>query len=245
MDTFTISQEEIIALNQHAAVGRLFQGLIHNLNGPLHALGIEMDMMAHVISKSDNGDSPLAQDILRRLRRMGTEFDALSGLIRTVAARSELLQGPQEYLQLNSLLKQELEFLKANLYFKHNVKTTMDLAEGPPAVSRMPEGLGLGMVWFLQGLVEEMERQKLSTLSVRTEALSSAVAATFTPGGGELSSGFAGCLGCSSPPVLGPAHHDQMGLFLALQVLKGAQVAIDSRPGHLETSIRLIIPCPR
>lgn len=245
MDTFRISQEQIILLHQHAALGRLINGLIHNLNGPLHTLGIEMDLMGHVISKSDASHTPLAQDMLRRLKRMNGEFQNLSSLIRSVGARADLLRGPKEYLQLNSLLQQELEFLKANLYFKHNVKTTVDLAEGIGSMLPISDGLGLGIVWFLQGLVEEIERQKLDSLSVRTDALPSGAAATFTTGGGGLSPDFQGCLVCSDPPVLEAGHHERICIFLAVQILKSADVAIENLSNSSETSLRLNIPFPR
>jgi hypothetical protein len=233
----------MVSLHQEAAVGRLIQGLIHNLNGPLHALGIEMEMMRLVISKDDKGERALAQDILRRLDRMGMVFENLSRLIRSVAARAEMLQSPPRELHLNGLLRQEMELLQANLYFKHRVKTNLDLADGIPSPSKISDGLGLGMVWFVQGLVEEIERQGMDSLSIKTAAAPSGVSVAFTAGGGELSPGFQWVLNHPPDPleISSPVH---IGPLLAVQMLSGAQVAIEKQSNGRETQLRMLVPAP-
>jgi hypothetical protein len=151
------------------SIGKLVDGLIHNLNGPLHSLGIEMDMMHHLFLKDAEPSQELVDTITTRLKRMDQEFESLNRLIRVTAARVDLLKNLSEYLHLNSFLLQELEFLQSNLYFKHNVETSLDLARELPALKNTRKDLGLALAWFMQGLVEELERQELRHLRVETQ----------------------------------------------------------------------------
>jgi signal transduction histidine kinase len=155
-----VSLEQLAALYQVGALGKLINGLIHNLNGPLQNLSMDLEMMEHSVRTARGLPADLAESLLRRLKRMGGEFDHISGLIRAASMRAGAA-GSTEQGDLRTFLEQELSFLNTNLYFKHNVQKEVLLEEGLPPLVRFPAELGLALGWFLQSLVEEIEREKV------------------------------------------------------------------------------------
>lgn len=187
MDSFQISLNGLIELYRFMSIGKLVNGLIHNLNGPLHSLGIEMDVMNHLVLKKTESRQELIENIKARLTRMDDEFENLNLLIRMAAARLDLAEYCSHQLDINTFVQQELEFLRANLFFKHHVKTTLQLDKTLTTLRGLPERLAEGFAWFIHGLVEEMERQKLQTLTVMTTLGESTPVVQFTLEGGGLS----------------------------------------------------------
>ena len=187
MESFQISLNGLTELYRFMSIGKLVNGLIHNLNGPLHSLGIEMDVMSHLFLKETESKEELIENIKARLTRMDGEFENLNLLIRMAATRLDLGDYRSHQPDINTFLQQELEFLRANLFFKHHVKTTLQLDKTLATARGLPERLAEGFAWFIHGLVEEMEREKLQTLIVMTILGESKPVVQFTLGGGGLS----------------------------------------------------------
>ena len=240
MVTFQISLEQLIELYSSVSIGKLINGLIHNLNSPLHSLGIEMDMIQHLVVKKGQAEDELLKSISSRLKRVDEEFENLNSLIRLTASRADLTQNFSGYFNLNHFLEQELQFMKANLYFKHNVQTTLRLAEGLPSFRDLPENLALGFSWFIQGLVEELERQRLTTLSVESVKGETSAGVRFTIEGGEMSEEFMDTLTSDLPSLKHFVIQDtDMSALLSVFVLRSCGVSIETHAQPNNTKIRL------
>jgi len=160
-----IPLQAFLELNRQASVGRLFHGLVHNLNGPLQNFGMDMDMIRYSLDKDDESTGAFFDDLRLRLARMEEEFEKINRIIQNTAGRSSLDE-ESAYLGLGDFLEQEIEFLNANLYFKHHVRSELSFDGALPRLDKLKPGTASGISGFLQVVVEEMERQDMVLLRV-------------------------------------------------------------------------------
>jgi len=236
--------EEAIRLYQNASVGKLVGGLVHNMNGPLHTLGIEMDVIGLLLRKNPDLDPEFVQGLSKRLNRMGEEFDRLNTLIRLTADRAELSsQYSPAYIDLNHVLQEEVEFLSANLYFKHQVETYLDLDPQLQTLRPKEANLLLGVRWFVQGLVEEIETSEIRSLLIKTTTKQNRPTVLFQIKDGSLTEGFLQML--DHEPVsllLTSAEFNNIGMCLALTLLKSSGVSLTLSTAPSLTEIYLSFP---
>lgn len=144
-------EKAYLARAYDAAVGRLFKGIIHNLNGVLQVASFHADMSEMARRRVD--------ELLAQLRRAGGEQaeQTLAELAAILAEQQKgQLQFKEKVLQgseilrralvlpalndehgrswnLNEILQCEVEFLAADSFFKHKVEKKLELGpELPP-----------------------------------------------------------------------------------------------------------------
>ena len=141
---------------REAAVGRLFRGIIHNLNGVLQVASLQGEMSAFTGKRVDEllararGGSPqenaeLLWEIEKLLdeQKLGVEqfrekiaqgAEILRRTLQLPALNSELVG----VWSLNEIVRCEVEFLAADSFFKHKVDKRFSLdPQAPPLKSRM------------------------------------------------------------------------------------------------------------
>lgn len=219
--------EALLDLYRHASLGKLINGLIHNLNGPLQNIGMDLEMMLYSLSKGgpEGGDS--GENPGRRLERMEEELNRMGHLIRTALTRGGVdgdLDSPRD---LNEFCEQELDFLESNLYFKHHVRKALELEDPLP----QPDGFGRRILdalgWLLRGVVAEMERQRAEHLLLKTCVAGSAVEMVVSTGGRPLSPEFLECLNTDTASAgLIKIREADPGVRLAAATLKAQGVSL-------------------
>ena len=160
---------DFIRLFQSAFLGKLIGGLVHNLNGPLQNLGLDMEMAKHFLKGKSSFDNETANEIHGRLKRMEEEYERIDQLIKSAALKAapDGLYNNQ-LMNLNEYMKEELSFLQSNLYFKHNVHTEQVYQENPPLIRVLSIHSLMALSWFLQFIIEEIEREGIKGLALRT-----------------------------------------------------------------------------
>jgi len=208
-----------------ACLGRMMGGLIHNLNGPLHGLGIELDMVRMAIAKKGaQGPDPAALE--NRLGGMEREIETLDRLIRLCSARTDDA-AVIPFVDINGLLRDESEFLQANLYYKHQVATVLDLAQGMPVIESPPADLILGVQWLFREVVADMERQGSTSLLVATRYENHTRRISFVVSGKPLSTKFGDLLsGSVEQRTLSPSSITDLGLILSTALLQSSGVSL-------------------
>ncbi|MEJ2025793.1 MAG: hypothetical protein P8Y00_12430 [Deltaproteobacteria bacterium] len=154
MESLQVPVDGLARLCHLASLGKLLGGLIHNLNSPLHSMGMQMDVIQHFILQKDDPGTVLSEKISARLAQMNEEFENLSNQIRIAGMRADLQECHPEKFNLNHFLHQELQFLKTNLHFKHNVETTTEFSASLRAIAPSSPYFSLALSLLLERVAD-------------------------------------------------------------------------------------------
>jgi len=243
MEALQVPVDDLARLCHLASLGKLLGGLIHNLNSPLHSLGMQMDVMQHVILKKSEISKDVSENLSKRITRMNEEFENLNNQIRIAGMRADLQETPVKRLDINHFLHEEIEFLKTNLYFKHNVETTMELSSSLPTITPSPPNFGVAMGLFLEGVAEELETHQGTTLALGTSEEQGYAIVSIRMADTVLSSSFRTILEMNPfDPHAIPELSAEIHLFIAVLLLRngGVQFKTDIHDGG--TTIRILLP---
>lgn len=116
-----IRSEQLIGAERLAAVGRHSAGIVHNLNTPLQAIMGTAELLA--IKNPDNAH-------IMRLRKAAAQMKQIIGAI--LSAGSRALETECTPVDLNAILRDQIELLCSDLFFKHQIKKHIDLGPLPP-----------------------------------------------------------------------------------------------------------------
>ena len=225
-----ISLKDLVKLYEFASIGKVINGLLHNLNSPLQNLGMYIELMNHSRFVADKAAPASGHQLDNRLERMEEEVDHINHLIKTTFMRANPHEDRHDCMDLGEFLKRELSFLNSNLYFKHHVQTELDLEKELPVVSQLPEGLLQGLSWLMQSLVEELERQQVKQLELRAHWNDPCWQITLTASDGSLSKRFVDILNQDiSDSRFLRIEHEDYGVVLSLAVLRSDRVSVTSR----------------
>jgi signal transduction histidine kinase len=223
------------------SLGKLINGLIHNLNGPLQNLSMDLELMEHSMKTAQGVPADHAQSVLRRLQRMQTEFDNVNALIRAASARANA-QVAGEVADMRAFLEQELSFLNANLYFKHNVQKQLLFDEDPPRLLPFPGRVALPLAWFLQSLVEDLERERLARFTLKARSAPPDLEVSLMTEEGKFSQNFLKSLSAEFSSTLSePAPDLDMG-GVSVALLKQSGVSFTVLSEDSTHTVRVTIP---
>jgi len=238
-----ISLNDLISLCRLATLGKVIDGLLHNINGPLQNLGMDIEMMNNSLADKKPLHDSLAKEIDIRLKRMEEEFERIRHLTKIASMRASIEDDYQECMNLHDFLHHELSFLEANLYFKHNVHTELQLEDGLPQLNILPRGVPLSLSWFIHSFIEEMERQGISDMILKARYGHSGLELTLATKGGDLSEKFIKLLNTensSFEPLR--IENVEVEMILALEGLKSCGVSMRGQFEPSNSIVMLTIP---
>lgn len=162
---------------QYSLTGRLANGIVHNLNGPLQILSMQMEMIKMDLMKFDNpsalyaesldlssGGGALRDDIARineRLEQITEVIVRLESMIRILGYRgmSDDEEKQLKPVDMCPFLEDFIEFWNADLYFKHRVEKEILLPESSlfpvideAGVLAMLDGIMSGFMLCIKGM---------------------------------------------------------------------------------------------
>jgi len=125
--------KDLLALQPFLRIGRHFRGIVHNLNGYLQNALLQVELLHLALQSSRN--PPEIDDLARRLKSLSEELDGLAEDLRFWGQHvdSESM-GRDVPVDLNYVVREALAFLKADLFFKHQVSTELRLQPDLPKV---------------------------------------------------------------------------------------------------------------
>lgn len=244
-----------LAQSRDAAVGRLFKGLVHNLNGVVQVFALQTDLLLLMMER-----------VMTDLARMQQESPSveLAGLLDYISRRSnslpqmkEKVRQSQQILQgtimlpdcsrladgspytLNALVRIEVEFLCADTFFKHKVARKLDLApEAPPLESRQLELHQLVHILLVNALeaVQEVDGPEIAVISRTTAGELEVAIQDNGPGITEE------IMARMRDPFFSTREgHQGLGLYLAdrLAARCGGTLSCESRPGCTRFTLRI------
>ncbi len=234
-----LGQEEkvfsaFVDLYRYSALGTQAKGIIHNLNGSLQILSMQLELLQGTFSKQGGGPNASTQE---KLERCLGQVERMRTVLEILSRRGSEEEGPRQ-VYVNDLIEEELSFLNHNLFFKHEVEVKKTLGMKLPPLRVPPADLRDGLSNLLLNAIEAMESASKKELTVRT----------------ELESGQLRVLirdtGCGIPEAVRPqlfqpffttkgGRHQGLGLFLARRLFApwGGSIQFSSREGETIFSV--------
>lgn len=153
---------EMELLNEHkmAAIGQLAAGLSHNINTPISVIQGVSELI-----KLEHPEITEIEKILRQTARM-TE------LVNSIQIKSRKELDPSVVrINLNKLVQDVLDFFNANLFFKHQVKKEIHLAENLPPIQGVYSDFSQSFSMILQNAIDAVyySEQKIIKISTKFE----------------------------------------------------------------------------
>jgi signal transduction histidine kinase len=151
---------ELIQASRMAFLGVYSQGIIHNLNGPLNTI---MGFSSLLCRNHPDAEIParINEDALR-----------MSELINSLGRRWRRTgESRMEQLNINEIIREEINFLEADLFFKHNVDKTLELDANLPLVWGVYGDFSHALLNVLINAVEALTDSLIHKLRVRTRVL--------------------------------------------------------------------------
>jgi hypothetical protein len=222
-----LSNSEVIKLYKLASIGKLFGGLVHNLNGPMQNLGLDIEIALYSLKDESKLKDDTVQGIINRLRRMEEEHGKLNSLIKTASAKTGECAEDGLCLNICDYIRQEIFFLNANLYFKHNVETEFLIEDEPVPIQNFSKDSLTALGWFMQAFADELESQKLKGLKIKFANRGSFFSVLFQTGG-TLSEKFVVEFqrAMPSPPSLIPENGD-LGILITMIIFHANGITLE------------------
>ncbi len=250
--------QELIRQHYMSGIGRLIKGVAHNMNGLLQVLSIQIELLKKLMAEegkmladlgalSFSGEGgKLRKDIeskqeicARKVGQLEEELGRLHGMTDFVVNRcSAGEESNTSMVDLNEVIKDEVTLLQADLFFKHNVKKTLNLKESLPLICARYADLSQALNHILQNAIEAVIDAEEREIIVET-GLS----------GGNIFVSVQDT-GCGIPPsaqekLFTPffttkSHpHPGLGLFLTRKILEPlrAKFKVESEPGMTRVAV--------
>ena len=211
----------------YSNLGVLLKGVIHNLNGSLQILSMQMELLQRMLPQEE----PKLQGQMEKCLGQIDKFRGMLDLLIQKGVHDE--QDSPQALQLNEILEEELSVLHHNLFFKHQVKVRKELASPLPLLRGHYLDLSQGFSNLLQNALEAMEGSPQKELTVMTRVQGNLLWVSLKD------------TGCGIPEEIKPSlfqpfltskggKHPGLGLYITRQLFSpyGATFQVSSRPGE-------------
>ncbi|RPH95564.1 PAS domain S-box protein [candidate division KSB1 bacterium] len=227
---------ELVRESKLAEFGMLSAGIAHNLNGPLMGIMGFCDILElrHA-----------GQHEVNQIRQQALVMkDIVANLL--LKSRNEKEAQPQNLI-IEDIIRTELRFLDANLFFKHHVKTEIDLDANSPTVYGVYIDFAQVIGNLLRNAIDAMYHAPQKTLTVRTRADGRYLTLTIADTGCGISPEqkqslfrpFFTTKPKSSEAAPGEPTGTGLGLSTSRNILAryGAEIHVESEPGSGATFI--------
>jgi signal transduction histidine kinase len=220
---------------QYSNLGNLLKGVVHNLNGSLQILSMQMELLQRTLPQGE----PKLQGQMEKCLGQIDKFRGMLELLIQKGVHDE--QDSPQALQLNEILEEEISVLYHNLFFKHQVKVQKDLASPLPLLRGHYVDLSQGFSNLIQNALEAMEGSPRKELTIMTRLQGNFLRVSVKD------------TGCGIPEEIKPnlfqpfftskgGKHPGLGLYIARQLFSpyGATFQVSSQPG--ETMLEVSFP---
>ncbi len=220
---------------RYSALGELLKGVVHNLNGSLQILSMQMELLQRMLPREED---PLQEQMEKCLGQI-EKFKMMLDLLIQKGVRDE--QDAPEPIHLNEVLQEELSLLHHNLFFKHQVRMQKNLSPRLPLLKGMYTDFSQALANLIQNSLEAMENSDPKELSVATEAKGDRILVRIQDSGCGIPEEIQSHLFQPFFSTKG-GKHQGIGLYVARELLQpyGASLHYSSRKG--ETIWEVIFP---
>lgn len=228
---------------RYSTLGSFVRGIIHNLNGSLQILSMQMELLQGALLKE--GDK-INSSLNVKMAQCQDQLDKLKATVEVLMQKG--IHDENETSQpiyLNDLLDEELSLWHHNLFFKHHIKVMKSFSPQLHPLQGHYLDFSQGLSNLLQNAVEAMEETPTKELFVATSSRDDRVQVMIRDTGCGISEEIKPHLFKPFCTSKGEKHHG-LGLFISQELLTpyGASFSFSSRRGDTTFSVHFPFSLP-
>jgi signal transduction histidine kinase len=167
-DTVRQRTEQLLKLRAQAEIGKYASELVHNLNNPLHCVAGALEVAGLVVDKPHLDRDKLTQ----ALEISQKSIDDLKKIVGGILLHArEPASYHLEKVDVNAVVRQELDFFKINPLFRDQVRREIHLCSTPLIVLGNSIQIKQILDNIIKNALDAMEESFEKTLTVRTQAV--------------------------------------------------------------------------
>lgn len=173
-----VRTREFVRKERQAVFGQVVQGIVHNLNNPLMAVSgfaeiARMNLFKFVKLLEDRineNEMVLLKNVINNMEKVSSAADMTRLLVNTLLnkSRHESIEQKQR-INLNKLIKQEIDFLKAHSNLENSIKITLDLDPSVPEVFGIYTDFSQVMGNLIGNATDAMKNSSKKELAIYTK----------------------------------------------------------------------------
>jgi signal transduction histidine kinase len=216
---------------RYSTLGSFVRGIIHNLNGSLQILSMQMELLEGALLKEGDKISPSLNAKMAQCQEQLDKLKATVEVLMQKGTRDE--NETSQPIHINDLLDEELSLWYHNLFFKHHIKVTKSFSPQLPPLQGRYLDFSQGLSNLIQNAVEAMEETPTQELCVATSSRNDRVQVMIRDTGCGISKEIKPHLFKPFYTSKGEKHHG-LGLFISQELLTpyGASFSFSSRRGE-------------
>lgn len=225
--------------SRHLRMGSLMGGVVHNLNGSIQILSMQMEMIQRTMARKDGKSHSSIQE---KMDQCMAQIDKLKSMLEVLHLRERDEEGSRR-INLNEVIEREIGLFHHHLFFKHHVKVKKNFSGRLPSLQGHEVDFSEGLSSLIENAVEAMEETPRKELTLTTRAGNGHIQVVITD------------TGCGIPGELRPrlftpffttknGGHYGLGLFMARKLLTPYGVSIEPHFKEGETLFSVKFPLP-
>ncbi|MBN1780593.1 hybrid sensor histidine kinase/response regulator [bacterium] len=174
-----IRTKELIQSERQAVFGQMVQGIVHNLSNPISGIMNSQELIQLYIqdflkisdTSSCNPDtvSTFIDDVQKSCEVIGHAAEQLSQIIQTLLNRGRIDKAERwKRVDLNGLIRLELNFLESDMRYKHQVDKQIELAEKQLPIDVNPGEITQVFHNIINNALHALQGRQNGLLTVRT-----------------------------------------------------------------------------
>lgn len=163
-----------------AGMGELLDGVAHNLNTPLSAVMARAEMLVDRLrglkQETPQGAAPAPEALTAKLDKSIRDAEVIvtnalklaDGIKNMMNKRLHEEEDAPQMISLNQLIKDELQFLEADMVFKHEITKTCTLDESLPAVRGIYYHFSQSLIEIVRAMLASLAGSDRKELTITT-----------------------------------------------------------------------------
>ncbi len=224
----------------YKALGNMMHGIIHNLNGSLQLLTMNMEILEMAFKREK-----LSPSILPYFEKCMEHIDKIRNSLDIIfpGGENEKEANPKQ-IHLNELLEEQLQFFQNNLFFKHQIKVTKVFKPRLPSIMGYLFDFRIAITNLIQNSIEALEESSVKELTITTKTENEHIQLDIKDTGCGISEDI-------MPYIFKPffttkpESHLGLGLYISKSILQPYGIKIQCNSEKEETVFSLKIPFNR
>jgi hypothetical protein len=175
------TESKLNLLYRLASIGNLLHGLAHNVNTPLSAVIARAEMLGERVkglkeeqpTEAEEGDNRFVAKLdkcVRDAEVIVVNAMKISGIMKNMMnKRLQEEEDSPQMLNLTSLIRDELQFLDADMTFKHEIQKTYKLDESAPLIKGVYYHFSQCFTHIMHTIMKSLDGSAIKELTVSSK----------------------------------------------------------------------------